>query len=106
GRVSGGRKAKRTSVRLYKTANFGQKISKRSVRRGKCYNTDEFASIKLGKKSGLTKPGKGVIVVCAAKDCTGKCQVVRRSSSKTIANVADVLGGNAVSYAWLKVKRT
>ncbi|OMH79461.1 hypothetical protein AX774_g7126 [Zancudomyces culisetae] len=73
---------------------------------GKCYNTRKFGSIKLGRKSGLNKPGMGVIMVCGGKDCTGRCQVVRRSSSKIIRNIPKVVEGRAVSFAWLMVVRT
>ncbi|OMH79484.1 hypothetical protein AX774_g7097, partial [Zancudomyces culisetae] len=93
----------KTTVRLYKSPKFSRRYAKRSIRFGKCYNTRKFGSIKLGRKSGLNKPGMGVIMVCGGKDCTGRCQVVRRSSSKTIRNIPKVVGGRAVSFAWLMV---
>ncbi|OMH82410.1 hypothetical protein AX774_g4114 [Zancudomyces culisetae] len=96
----------KTTVRLYKSPRFRRRYAKRSIRVGKCYNTRKFGSIKLGRKSGLETPGKGVIVVCSGKDCTGACQVVRRSSSKTIRNIPKVLGRRAISFAWLMVRRT
>ncbi|OMH85501.1 hypothetical protein AX774_g952 [Zancudomyces culisetae] len=105
-RCRGRCKAKRTTVRLYKAAGFVNRYEKRSIRRGKCYNTRKFGSIKVGRKSGLDKPGKGVILVCGDKDCTGKCQIVRRSSAKTISNISEVVGRRAISFAWLRVKRT
>ncbi|OMH79360.1 hypothetical protein AX774_g7220 [Zancudomyces culisetae] len=91
--------SKTVRVKLYRSANFDERIRRVRIKGNKCYNSEEFASIRFGNWHRRN----GAIMVCNKKDCSGKCKVVHRKDANKIENVTNDIGGNGQSFAWLRL---